>query len=162
MIYYLSKNGKLVYVTNKSPWTGRGPKVWAPIEDHNGNLVDFDDVKDNWELKTLEEAEQIAAIANTITGFTDWFAYDDGECVSPRFGLAHFPQVGDEVSKGFNGDYYYVGKIERITPTGVCVVRGEQGDVSRFNRVRKTAGWKKSGGTWWMVRGVHNELNPHF
>lgn len=82
---------------------------------------------------------------------------DRGQYVRPQFAIEEKPQVGDEVSKAFNGDAYPVGRIVRVSKT---FKRIETSEGAVFFR-RPNGGWR-CGRTWWLVKGVVNERNPHF
>lgn len=64
------------------------------------------------------------------------------------------PQVGDDVSEGFNGDSYYRGKVIRVTATKAVT---DQGHVFRKD---KHGRWHNGG--WSMAFGVFERRNPHF
>lgn len=106
-------------------------------------------------------AEKIAASAAKLTGKA-YLAVDRGDGVWPRYDVIEAPAVGDEVSKGFNGDYYPVGKIVRVGK-GYKQIRvdGPRGQLT-FYRRGNTGSWVQAGGTWSLIPGVHNEINPHF
>lgn len=70
-----------------------------------------------------------------------------------EFDVIVAPKVGDEVSRGFNGDYYPCGKITKITPT--WQITTDTG--AKFRRVKESAAWKETRGSFWMVNGVHDE-----
>lgn len=107
---------------------------------------------------TLAAAETAAARLTEETG-EQHIAYESSYAFD-RFVVARLPQVGDEVSKGFNGDYYPCGKIDRISETYSWIAT-EDGDV--FARVGPAC-WKQGGkrGAFSLVQGHHNERNPHF
>lgn len=86
-----------------------------------------------------------------------WLVTDTPNC-SPRYAVVEVPAVGDEVSYGFNGDYYPDGKVIRVSRT--FVVTTSTGN--RYYRRGLTGTWKQSGGTWSLVRGHINERNPSF
>jgi hypothetical protein len=68
------------------------------------------------------------------------------------------PKVGDPVSYGFNGDYYPDGHITAITKKfQITTSTG-----NKYRRVKSTSGWKRTGGTWSLVKGHIYEQNPHF
>ena len=108
-IHILFKNDKPVHLTTKSPWTGT-PKL-AEITDADGNNVDYDSAKSNHEWKTFEEVDTIAKWA-TEKYSKEFLGIDDGEWCWPRYGIIEAPAVGDDVSRGMNSDYYYVGKVD--------------------------------------------------
>lgn len=87
----------------------------------------------------------------------EFLPVDRGQWVRPQFAIEEKPQLLDEVSKSFNGDSYPVGRISRISKT---FKRIETSDGYVFTR-QKNGGWR-CGGTWWLIKGVVNERNPHF
>jgi hypothetical protein len=108
-------------------------------------------------------AQQIAASVSKFTG-AEWLPVDQGPEVSPRYDVMACPKVGDEASRGFNGDYYPVGKIVAISPAPlrkVITVDGPRGKM-RFYRRGQSAGWVQAGGTWGLVAGVRNDWNREF
>ena len=157
MHYILFKNSEPMFITTETPWTGT--PVMKEIFDEAGNKVDYDSVLDHHDFTSFEQVESILKIINEKFG-TDYIATDAGEHCSPRFGIAELPKVGDDVSYGFNGDYYPCGKIVRVTPSLTVIAEDTEGHQTRFRRVKKTGGWKREGGTWWMVQGVVSKLNP--
>ena len=88
--------------------------------------------------------------------------------------LASFT-VGDDVSQGFNGDWYPLGKVARFTPSrqfmytegGDKLVRRVVKDT-RYNKEthdRETffrEVYESVGGTWVVCKGIHQQQNPHF
>jgi hypothetical protein len=114
--------------------------------------------KDSWHWKSFEQVEGMARYLTAMTGKTH-IGVDHGPHISPRFEIIQPPKVGDEVSRGFNGDYYPCGKIVKITK-GWRITTSE-GIV--FNRRKQTATWVETGGgPFCLVPGVRNESNPHF
>jgi hypothetical protein len=109
--------------------------------------------RNDWD--TLAEVEAIAAQLSALTGDL-YIAYDKSSS-RPRFDLFKAPKIGDEVSMGFNGDYYPCGKIATISKTMKKIVT-DNGTV--FYR-RSMARWLNKG-TFAMIPGVHDERNPHF
>lgn len=89
--------------------------------------------------------------------------------------VPHDYKVGDDVSYGFNGDWYHDGKVERITKSGkylytttgtkfvkeVYKTRMKMEDTGEYEDVLKE-GYCRIGGTWTLAKGVINERNPHF
>lgn len=106
----------------------------------------------------LEAAEAKAQELTEQTGELH-VAYKSSYVCDP-FVAARLPQVGDEVSMGFNGDYYPLGKITRISKT-YSRITTESGRV--FTRVGPVS-WKEGGkrGAFSLVQGKHDERNPHF
>lgn len=116
------------------------------------------------DFDTFEKAEYIADCLNNLNrdkslrGKDTYIATDAGPCVSPRYDVQRRPQVGDEVSYGFNGDYYPCGTIVKISPT-LKKITTSSGHT--FYRLRQTGSWKMNK-TWSLVQGHHDERNPHF
>lgn len=106
-------------------------------------------------------AQQIADSASKFTGRT-FLAIDNGDHVSPRYEVIEAPSVGDEVSKGFNGDFYHVGQVVKIGKNYKQItVQGKYGTI-KFYRKGLRGCWLQPGGTWGLVPGVRNEMNPEF
>jgi hypothetical protein len=112
----------------------------------------------SWCVKSYEHAEKLAK-AFTTANKELWLAVDHGPHRGPRYDVTRCPKVGDEVSYGFNGDYYPDGAINTVSKTGFKVVT-TTGSV--YRRKKKSAGWMKEGGTWSLVLGIHKEKNPSF
>lgn len=112
------------------------------------------------DFDTMLMAQAIAAAASEKAGKL-YMASDSGPSVSPRYDVVEAPAVGDDCSRGFNGDYYPVGKIVAITPGSMRIVTvdGPRGKL-RFYRRGERAAWVQAGGTWSLVPGVRNEWNP--
>lgn len=87
--------------------------------------------------------------------------------------IKHTYKVGDDVSYGFNGDWYYAGKVTRITKKFLFTDQG-----NKFSLTVKEL-WTKineheyadvptevfrsiGGGTWALAKGRIEEKNPHF
>lgn len=109
-----------------------------------------------WDWNSKERVDALAAELSAVTG-KSFVGTDAGSSVSPRYDIQRVPAVGDEVSSGFNGDYYPEGKIASISKS-LKVITLESG--KRFYRRRQTGSWV-NGGTWSLILGVHNERNPH-
>ena len=109
-----------------------------------------------WEWPTKAFVDGLAA---QITEYADelFIGIDNGASVRPRFDIVRAPKVGDEVSMGFNGDYYPQGKIKAISAS-LKVITLENG--KRFYRRKETAKWVYER-TWALVQGTKNERNPH-
>jgi len=138
---------------------GRDPSIWArqPGKPLGAGWIE------RWDFPSLEFVTRLAASATALTG-EDWIPVDNGPSVSPRFDVMACPQVGDEVSKGFNGDYFPIGKIISISaaPTRrVITVDGPRGKL-RFYRNKLSSGWTQAGGTWGLVKGVVDRYNQEF
>lgn len=116
--------------------------------------------KDAWigrhEIKDFEAATALAASATRLTGET-YLPVDQGSGHWPRYDVVKAPKVGDVVSRGFNGDYYPVGTIVKITHN---FKRVECNDGTVFWRRKNTGGWRDGG--FWMVQGTRDERNPSF
>jgi hypothetical protein len=106
-----------------------------------------------------ESFEEVCAIASFISLKTSkqYIPVDRTSSTWPRFDVIEAPSIGDPVSYGFNGDCYPDGFIKRITQNLTVVT--DTG--SRYRRYKQTGGWRKEGGTWWMINGHHSEQNPH-
>lgn len=103
-----------------------------------------------WDFKTFDDAKKIADELGE-----KYLAIDSGEWVSPRYDVIAMPQVGDDVSYAFNGDYYPCGKIIRITKT-LQIVTSEGKRFTFKNGI-----WRYNK-TWSLVKGHRFEKNPHF
>lgn len=109
--------------------------------------------RNDW--KTFEQAQDIAKALGD--GF---IAIDAGAYVSPRYDVIELPKLGDDVSYGFNCDYYPCGKIVKISKApGYKRIATSDGSV--FYRRAASGSWIKNQ-TWVMVKGVVNERNPEF
>jgi hypothetical protein len=84
-------------------------------------------------------------------------------------------KVGDEVSYGFNGDWYPDGTVVRITKSGKYLYTSTGNKYIKyvFKKWTKldedhnygdvmTEGYQTPGGTWTLAKGVYNERNPSF
>lgn len=111
------------------------------------------------DCKDMQEAATLAGAA-TISLSRLFLPVDRGSHVHPRYDVIEAPRVGDEVSYGFNGDYYPDGVITKIGGTACSRIYTSTGSV--YNRRRQSASWIKRGGTWSMVKGHRNERNPSF
>lgn len=106
-------------------------------------------------------AAEAGARAGELTAATgDLHVAYETTYVFNKFAVAAMPKVGDEVSMGFNGDYYPEGKIARISPTYKTITTTTG---VRFTRTGQME-WKQGGkrGAFSMVRGHRDERNPHF
>lgn len=111
-----------------------------------------------WDWKSFDVAEKLAAKITKFTGALH-IATDSGPSVSPRFDIIKAPAVGDEASYAFNGDYYPCGKIKSISKS-LRVITTDTGRT--FYRRRQSGAWIMKGGTWSLVHGHINRLNPEF
>ena len=121
------------------------------------------ETRNDW--PTLEHARRAAEVAMHATG-EEFFAVDNGPHMSPRFDIARMPQIGDEVSRGFNGDYYPEGKITHNSPSRAVIKTSTSEKFTRRKRgaksVKNSAVWRDRGGTFTLIRGHHDKRNPHF
>lgn len=142
MFYFNSdETGKLISVTDE------------PAHNDNRSIC-------RWNMKTFADAMHTADRANTLNDGNTYIATDAGSCVSPRYDVQRVPKVGEEVSYGFNGDYYPCGKIVSVGKGAKLIVKTSTG--ATFYRRKLTGSWIKEGGTWCLVMGTHNDKNPHF
>lgn len=111
-----------------------------------------------WDWKSFERAQEVAAQLNEATGL-NFVAVDCGSGVFPRFDVTQMPKVGDEVSRGFNGDYYPCGTVVSISATGKQVMTS---DGRKFIRRKQTAAWVEARSCFCLVKGHINRLNPEF
>lgn len=151
-IHIFFKNGNPVHIARENPWTGT-----PVIRNAAGEVVDYDEAKDFHDFKSFAEAHTLAEWATQYTGET-YIACTDGS----YFEIIKAPKVGDDVSRGFNGDYDHVGKIVRITANWMVVAEDAEGNQTKFNRRKNTACWKAIGGYGSMVGGIVNRRNPEF
>jgi hypothetical protein len=110
-----------------------------------------------WDWKDFETVQKIASYLTAMTGNV-YLPVDATAAVFPRFDIIEAPKVGDEVSYGFNGDFYPDGTIVKITKTFQITTSTDTTYRRRGNR----ACWMKPGGTWGLVAGHIYEQNPHF
>lgn len=116
--------------------------------------------------ETYEEARVAAAAKTLETGVPHIACYRGRSAVVP-YDVKRVPQVGDDVSMGFNGDYYPVGQIHSIsasgekitTTTGRIFRRPRKVLVDETGREFKQHAW--TDGCFWLVHGVRREMNPH-
>lgn len=138
MLYFRIENEKVVEIADSI--RDRRHEGWAMRHD----FVD------------MAKAEEVAASASEHAG-ERYIAVDSGASTWPRYDVIRAPKVGDEVSYGFNGDYYPDGKIARISES-LRVIATDTGH--KYYRRRETGSWKR--GCWGLVGGHHDERNPHF
>ena len=117
--------------------------------------------RDGWQssrdCESYKQAETWSKYLTAMTG-RQFLPADEGAGVWPRYRVIEAPAIGDEVSYSFNGDTYPCGTIVKLTPTWQVTTS----DGTQFRRYRNTAGWRRVGGTFWMVKGHIYEQNPHF
>lgn len=112
-------------------------------------------VQSRWDWTSFEQVKKLAEECTALTGKAH-LAVDAGEWCSPRFDVMEAPDIGDPVSKAFNGDKYQEGVIFKITPT--WQIKTSTGKI--FRRHKNSACWKDSNG-YGMISGHHDERNPH-
>lgn len=118
----------------------------------------------SWDWSDFLTVELIANELSAATG-RDFLPCDRGDHVSPRYDVIEAPKLGDDVSRGFNGDYYPVGKVTRITGAGRRIIetKDERGTVRKFYRVKLSAAWREGKGSpFCLVPGVRSEWNREF
>jgi hypothetical protein len=112
------------------------------------------------DFPSFEAAEKVAASASSLSGGLH-VAIDSGEHSSPRYDVIRAPAIGDEVSYGFNGDAYPIGKIVKVGKDLKRVyVENEHGIKKIFSRRKMGGAWLNGG--WHLIHGVVHKLNPHF
>jgi hypothetical protein len=110
-----------------------------------------------WDWKDFATVTRLAKYVTAMTGKT-YLPADNGPHHSPQFDLVDAPAIGDEVSYGFNGDYYPDGTVVKITPTfQITTSTGK-----KYRRKGMTSGWYQPGGTWGLVAGHVYAQNPSF
>jgi hypothetical protein len=110
-----------------------------------------------WDWKDFATVVSLAKYVTAMTGKIH-LPVDNGPHHSPQFDLVEAPAVGDEVSYGFNGDYYPDGTVVKITPT----FRVTTSTGHTYRRKGMTSGWYQPGGTWGLVAGHVYAQNPSF
>lgn len=113
------------------------------------------ETRNDW--KTMDEALEIATRLNEAEGCRVFEATDAGPSCSPRYDVIVLPELGDEVSRSFNGNTYSAGTIFKISGS---LRRIETSDGTVFWR-RKLSGAWLAGGIWSMVKGNTETRNPH-
>lgn len=111
-----------------------------------------EDGRSDWDLSTMAEAEVEADRRMDREGGR-WVAVDRGPHVSPRYGVARVPGVGEPVSRGLNGDTYPDGVVVRVTRTQIVTDTGHV-----YRRRGLTGSWKH--GHWCLVEGHERRWNP--
>lgn len=86
-------------------------------------------------------------------------AYKSDYAVDP-YVAARLPQIGDEVSMGFNGDAYPVGTITKISKTYKRITTSDGRIFTRVAPIRWKQGGKK--GAFSLIQGHVEKRNPHF
>lgn len=140
MLHVKIESDKVVGI--RTSWTAdMNPKEWVS----------------RWDWNSYEEVEKLAEMVADFTG-KKYLPLDFGPNVFPRFDVLEAPAIGDEVSQTFNGDYYPVGTIVKISDSFRVITTSEG---KRFYRDKLSGRWL-SRGTWALVPGHIAELNPHF
>lgn len=81
---------------------------------------------------------------------------------------AHTFVIGEDVSMGFNGDWYHVGQVVRITKKFLFTSTGRKfslravKDVDSDGTAYIQEYFRESRGYFVLAHGIHKELNPHF
>lgn len=138
-----------------------GKVVAAEVTSHkNYNAKNYEN-RNDW--RTYEAAAEVAAALGP-----KYQATDAGPNVSPRYDVIDLPQIGQEVSYTFNGDYYPCGKIVSISAGPAfrrIVAEDANGKYTFYRRCRDgkpTGGAWIMDGTWSMIQGHHKRTNPEF
>jgi len=79
-------------------------------EAHDATIIEGCTVLDRHDYKSFDDAAFAAEIANRADDGEAYIATDGSASLYPRYDVVSIPKVGDSVSRGFNGDYYPVGK----------------------------------------------------
>jgi len=112
-----------------------------------------------WDWHKMEQADfdALVARANETAGYVKYVGTFSNN-VSPCRDIVTLPVVGDDVSYGFNGDFYPCGHITNISKS-LRIITTSSG--KKFWRKRQTGSWLNDG-MWSLVRGTHNDRNPEF
>lgn len=102
-------------------------------------------------------AEAIASQLNDEAGKELYMAIDRGASISPRYRVIEQPQLGDAVSREFNGDSRPCGHIKSISSTKKRITTTEG---NSFYRRGNSGCWLEKG-TWSMTSGHTEKTNPH-
>lgn len=122
------------------------------------NMPDGTTCEDRNDWKTFEAAQDAAERVSKFTG-EEYIAIDGGEYVAPRYDVIRMPQIGDDVSKSFNGDYYPQGQIAKISKTRKVITTTTG---ARFYRRGDNGGAWVQAGTWSLTRGHTKRWNESF
>lgn len=109
-------------------------------------------------IDSFEQAERYAAQASANDSGRVYLAIDSGEHCWPRYDVVEAPRVGDEVSMGFNGDYYPRGTVAKVSANYRVVTTS---DGHRFYRRRLSGAWLHKG-QWYLAAGHIRAWNPEF
>ena len=160
MQYVLTNNEEIVFITSKCPYTGT--PAFTKIFKDDGEEVVFDNVIRQCDFETFVQAEAAAKKLTEVMGRLYIPTTNGEEGRRARYEVVEVPAVGDEVSRGFNGDYYPCGKIVRVTKALTVIAEDENGFQSRFRRVKQTGSWKLENMPYYLVFGRVDERSPHF
>ncbi len=106
------------------------------------------------QIKTKAWGEKLLAKVREFTK-TDFILTEDSGY--PKFDIVRAPQVGDFVSRGYNGDHYPDSEIVRISPTGKVITTASG---KKYYGSREIGKWKS--GAFSLMRGYHDRRNPCF
>ena len=112
------------------------------------------------DVRTKEQAEAIMAEMQAAEPDALFLVCEARYFRRSEFKVVKAPAVGDDVSRGFNGDYYPCGKVTYVTAKTAAVVRTSNG--LEFRRRKNTSSWLQTGGTWSLISGIYDERNPSF
>jgi hypothetical protein len=124
----------------------------------NKPSIDLRREYDFWKICSFKQAQSLAEQAMKDHPGHTFLPCDFGPAWSPRFGICQPPIVGEDASYGFNGDYYPAGKVEKVGKDYKIITVGG----IKYYRRKLTSSWIRQGGTWSLVRGIHDERNPEF
>jgi hypothetical protein len=141
MLYLKVKNGRPVEVADNLNEVQRSERDW----------------QSRWDWEDFATVSRLSKYLTAMTG-RSYLPVDNGPHHSPRFDIVDAPQVGDEVSYGFNGDYTPDGTVVKVSPTFQVTTSSGR----KYRRKGVTSGWMATGGTWGLVKGHISERNPHF
>jgi hypothetical protein len=141
MLFVKVQNGRPVEVSEKLTVDQHQDSAW----------------QSRWDWLDFATVARLSKYVTAMTGRM-YLPVDNGPHHSPRYDIIDAPQVGDEVSYGFNGDYYPDGTVVKVSPTFQITTSTGR----KYRRKGSTAGWYQPGGTWGLVRGLIYEQNPSF
>jgi hypothetical protein len=150
-MYVLLNKGLPVKILTESPYNG----TW---ETNQYPGIVYDEIQDRWDWSDMpfETVQMLALRLTSMTG-TSYIATRSMSS-HPCHDIVAIPKVGDQVSYGFNGDYYPDGTIVKISKK--LMITTSTGNT--YRRVRDSGSWTQPGGTWGLVKGHISEKNPHF
>lgn len=153
----------MLYVEVNRNTAGKVTSAYVLTEaERKGLPHDHCENRNDW--RTFEAAQEVAAALGP-----KYQATDAGRWTSPRYDVQELPQVGQEVSYTFNGDYYPCGKIVKISE-GPAFRKITAKDLNgrRYIFWRRCRDGKPTGGawvmdgTWSMIAGHVSKTNPEF